>query len=169
MTDHVRSTNPPWAAMAAFTLLANCTASSPSYIRTWKKEKKTGWEQTVPVSKLNSLFNLYIKVFYYMQNSAASNAVIFLHHQILINMLSCQAKAFISIVLTGLMPNTLRPIWAELIYFRLIWPKHLFPILIELLFVFFIHSSSTPAQSCAGSRPSAGTHPSSLWAGLHPG
>lgn len=38
-THQRRSTNPPWAAMAAFTLLANCTASSPFYKGTIKRKK----------------------------------------------------------------------------------------------------------------------------------
>lgn len=43
---HCRSTSPPWWAMADLTLLANCTASSPSchfQIKRNKKENSDAW------------------------------------------------------------------------------------------------------------------------------
>lgn len=51
-THQMRSTNPPCAAMAAFTRLANCTASSPSYTCTAKTEQaKKKWTE---VDRINN-------------------------------------------------------------------------------------------------------------------
>lgn len=55
LTHQMRSTNPPCAAMAAFTLLANCTASSPSYTRTIKENRLRKGGKTTPVDIINNL------------------------------------------------------------------------------------------------------------------